>query len=161
MPHYDFFCHACNILKDPNSRRLRGRCHYLPALRQPARRTTLVRLLRHHLEEECVKRAQFFQFFAPMEVGMQFEDFSFGSVRIDDTTYEHDVVIDRGFGSAGRSPPSNSLRTLDIRPCLLKRRYPGSAADSWSVPEHDAASFLFPARSVQRPYAPASDRNEV
>ena len=27
---------------------------------------------------------------------MRFEDFSFGSVRIDGTTYEHDVVIDRG-----------------------------------------------------------------
>jgi hypothetical protein len=27
---------------------------------------------------------------------MKFEDFSFGSIRIDGTTYEHDVVIDRG-----------------------------------------------------------------
>src|ERR1700720_1988009 len=27
---------------------------------------------------------------------MRFEDFSFGSIRIDGTTYEHDVVIDRG-----------------------------------------------------------------
>jgi len=27
---------------------------------------------------------------------MQFEDFSFGSIRIDGTAYEHDVVIDRG-----------------------------------------------------------------
>ena len=27
---------------------------------------------------------------------MQFQDFSFGSIRIDGTAYEHDVVIDRG-----------------------------------------------------------------
>src|SRR5215470_19300909 len=27
---------------------------------------------------------------------MRFEDFSFGSVRIDGTAYEHDIVIDRG-----------------------------------------------------------------
>src|SRR6266851_5354924 len=30
------------------------------------------------------------------EVPMRFEKFSFGSIRIDGTTYEHDVVIDRG-----------------------------------------------------------------
>jgi hypothetical protein len=27
---------------------------------------------------------------------MRFEKFSFGAIRIDGTTYEHDVVIDRG-----------------------------------------------------------------
>ena len=27
---------------------------------------------------------------------MRFEDFSFGSIRIDGVTYTHDVVIDRG-----------------------------------------------------------------
>ncbi len=27
---------------------------------------------------------------------MRFEDFSFGSIRIDGKTYEHDVVVDRG-----------------------------------------------------------------
>jgi hypothetical protein len=27
---------------------------------------------------------------------MRFEEFSFGSIRIDGTTYEHDVVVDRG-----------------------------------------------------------------
>jgi hypothetical protein len=30
------------------------------------------------------------------EVPVRFESFSFGSVRIDGVTYEHDVVIDRG-----------------------------------------------------------------
>jgi len=27
---------------------------------------------------------------------MQFDNFSFGAIRIDGSTYEHDVVIDRG-----------------------------------------------------------------
>jgi hypothetical protein len=31
-----------------------------------------------------------------MEARMQFEAFSFGSIRIDGITYNHDVVIDRG-----------------------------------------------------------------
>jgi hypothetical protein len=30
------------------------------------------------------------------EVPMRFEGFSFGSIRINSTTYEHDVVIDPG-----------------------------------------------------------------
>ena len=30
------------------------------------------------------------------EADMRFESFSFGSIRIDGVTYEHDVVIDRG-----------------------------------------------------------------
>ena len=30
------------------------------------------------------------------QVPLRFEEFSFGSIRINDTTYEHDVVIDRG-----------------------------------------------------------------
>src|ERR1700730_9148699 len=30
------------------------------------------------------------------EVRMRFENCSFGSIRIDGTTYEHDVVVDRG-----------------------------------------------------------------
>jgi hypothetical protein len=30
------------------------------------------------------------------ETEMHFDNFSFGSFRIDDSTYEHDVVIDRG-----------------------------------------------------------------
>ena len=30
------------------------------------------------------------------EIEMHFDNFSFGSLRIDDSTYEYDVVIDRG-----------------------------------------------------------------
>jgi len=40
---------------------------------------------------------------------LRFEKFSFGSIRIDDgTTYEHDVVIDRGEVSKRKKKPKNS-----------------------------------------------------
>lgn len=41
---------------------------------------------------------------------MQFEAFSFGSIRIDGTTYEHDVVIDRGEVRKRRKGPSRMFR---------------------------------------------------
>jgi hypothetical protein len=41
---------------------------------------------------------------------MRFEKFSFGSIRIDGTTYEHDVVIDRGKICKRRKKPSKQFR---------------------------------------------------
>lgn len=41
---------------------------------------------------------------------MRFEDFSFGSVRIDGVTYEHDVVIDRGEVRKRKKKPSKGFR---------------------------------------------------
>jgi hypothetical protein len=41
---------------------------------------------------------------------MQFEDFSFGSIRIDGITYEHDVVIDRGEIHKRKKAPSKKFR---------------------------------------------------
>jgi len=41
---------------------------------------------------------------------MRFEDFSFGSIRIDGTTYEHDVVIDRGQIRKRKKKPSKKFR---------------------------------------------------
>ena len=41
---------------------------------------------------------------------MRFEKFSFGSIRIDGTTYEHDVVIDRGQVSKRKKKPSKKFR---------------------------------------------------
>jgi hypothetical protein len=38
---------------------------------------------------------------------MQFESFSFGSIRIDGITYEHDVVIDRGEVRKRKKKPSH------------------------------------------------------
>src|SRR5215472_9683066 len=41
---------------------------------------------------------------------MRFNDFSFGSIRIDGTTYEHDVVIDRGDVRKRKKKPSKKFR---------------------------------------------------
>jgi hypothetical protein len=41
---------------------------------------------------------------------MRFEDFSFGSIRIDGVTYEHDVVIDHGEVRKRRKKPSKKFR---------------------------------------------------
>jgi hypothetical protein len=41
---------------------------------------------------------------------MRFQKFSFGSIRIDGVTYEHDVVIDRGDLRKRKKKPSKRLR---------------------------------------------------
>jgi hypothetical protein len=41
---------------------------------------------------------------------MRFEKFSFGSLRIDGVTYEHDVVIDRGEVRKRKKKPSKQFR---------------------------------------------------
>jgi hypothetical protein len=41
---------------------------------------------------------------------MRFEAFSFGSIRIDGVTYEHDVVIDRGQVRKRKKNPSKPFR---------------------------------------------------
>jgi hypothetical protein len=41
---------------------------------------------------------------------MRFESFSFGSIRIDGTTHEHDVVIDRGEVRKREKQPSKKFR---------------------------------------------------
>jgi hypothetical protein len=41
---------------------------------------------------------------------MQFESFSFGSIQIDGTSYEHDIVIDRGEVRKRKKKPSKQFR---------------------------------------------------
>ena len=41
---------------------------------------------------------------------MRFESFSFGSIRIDGVTYDHDVVIDRGEIHKRKKKPSKKFR---------------------------------------------------
>ena len=41
---------------------------------------------------------------------MRFEKFSFGSIRIDGTTYDHDIVIDRGQVRKRSKKPSKKYR---------------------------------------------------
>lgn len=56
---------------------------------------------------------------------MRFEKFSFGSIRIDGVTYEHDVVIDRGQVDKRKKKPSRKFRTaFGHTPLSVKEKIP-------------------------------------
>jgi hypothetical protein len=56
---------------------------------------------------------------------MHFEKFSFGSIRIDGTTYEHDIVIDRGQVRKRKKKPSKKFRdTFGHTPISPKEAIP-------------------------------------
>src|SRR5437867_9810756 len=76
------------LRQDSFTRRLRRGRNLMPALRQQGRRAALVCFLRGHVKEERLKSA-------PKESRMRFDKFSFGSIQIDGTSYEHDIIIDR------------------------------------------------------------------
>ena len=61
-----------------------------------------------------------------LEVCMRFEKFSFGSIRIDGVTYQHDVVIDRGDVRKRKKKPSKKYREEHTRRFQSKRRFPGN-----------------------------------
>jgi len=56
---------------------------------------------------------------------MRFEDFTFGSIRIDGVTYEHDVMIDRGQVSKRKKRPSRKFRSeFGHTPLSLEEKIP-------------------------------------
>lgn len=56
---------------------------------------------------------------------MRFESFSFGSIRIDGVTYQHDVVIDRGEVRKRKKKPSRKLRdTFGHTPLSVEEEIP-------------------------------------
>jgi len=56
---------------------------------------------------------------------MRFESFSFGSIRIDGITYEHDVVIDRGKIRKRQKKPSRKFReTFGHTPLSIEEDIP-------------------------------------
>jgi hypothetical protein len=56
---------------------------------------------------------------------MRFESFSFGSIQIDGTTYEHDVVIDRGEVRKREKKPSKKFRdTFGHTPLSIEEKIP-------------------------------------
>ena len=56
---------------------------------------------------------------------MRFEKFSFGSIRIDGTTYEHDVIIDRGQVSKRKKKLSKKFRdTFGHTPLSVEEAIP-------------------------------------
>jgi hypothetical protein len=60
-----------------------------------------------------------------VEVRMRFNEFSFGAIRIDGTTYEHDVVIDRGELSKRRKKASKKYRDqFGHTPLSLEEKIP-------------------------------------
>lgn len=59
---------------------------------------------------------------------MRFEKFSFGSIRIDGATHEHDVVVDRGQVRKRKKKRSKKFRdAFGHTPVLQRKRYPGNA----------------------------------
>jgi hypothetical protein len=74
-----------------------------PALRQQECRAALVCILHHDLEEERLKPAS-------VEAAIRFAKFSFASIRIDGSTYERDVIIDRGEIRKRKKKPSKKFR---------------------------------------------------
>ena len=66
---------------------------------------------------------------------MRFEGFSFGSIRIDGVTYDHDVVIDRNIHKRKKKPSV---------PGTLFGHTPSSAAETWKV----SASSLVPEQAL-------------
>jgi len=60
-----------------------------------------------------------------MEADMRFEAFSFGSIRIDGVTYEHDVLIDRGEVYKRKKKPSKKFRdNFGHTPLSVEERIP-------------------------------------
>src|SRR5437667_6054253 len=56
---------------------------------------------------------------------MRFEKFSFGSIRIDGVTHEHDVVIDRGTVRKRKKKPSKQFRdAFGHTPLSVEERIP-------------------------------------
>jgi hypothetical protein len=56
---------------------------------------------------------------------MRFQDFTFGSIRIDGVTYEHDVVIDRGEVRKRKKKPSKKFRAeFGHTPLSLEEKIP-------------------------------------
>jgi len=60
-----------------------------------------------------------------MGCDMEIQEFSFGSVRIDGVTYEHDVVIDRGDVRERKKKPSKKFRdAFGHTPVSTKEKMP-------------------------------------
>ena len=59
---------------------------------------------------------------------MNFEAFSFGSIRIDGVSYEHDVITDRGAVRKRKKKPSKQFREeVGHAPISVAEEFPGTA----------------------------------
>ncbi len=70
---------------------------------------------------------------------MRFDHFSFGTIRIDGSTCEHDVVIDRGEVRKRKKGPSKQFSdAFGHTRFQWRKRSLGNAASSSSAPVHTA-----------------------
>jgi hypothetical protein len=70
---------------------------------------------------------------------MRFTDFSFGSIRVDDVTYGHDLIIDaERSASAARPHPRGSAARMATLRCRSPRTFPGDVGGWSSVPVRTA-----------------------
>jgi hypothetical protein len=92
---------------------------------------------------------------------MRFQKFSFGSIRIDGVTYEHDVVIDRGDVRKRKKKPSKKFRgEFGHTPVSVEEKIPwqcrrliigtGAGALPVIVPRIGSAIGLFRGESMAR-----------
>lgn len=72
---------------------------------------------------------------------MQIENFTCGQISIGGTTYEHDVVIDRGEIRERKKKPSKKFKPdFGHTPLSVREKTPGSVSASSSVPAPTATS---------------------
>ena len=104
MPRHEYFCHACKrtFSKSPTPTEYEEGDLACPHCNSDDVRED-VGFLSGIIEGDGVRRLM-------EEVAMRFEDFSFGSIRIDGVTYEHDVVIDRGEIRKRKKKPSKQFQ---------------------------------------------------
>jgi hypothetical protein len=100
---------------------------------------------------------------------MQFENFSFGSLRIDGKTYENDVIIDRGEIRKRKKKPSKQFRDdFDHTPLSIEENIPwkchrlviGSGAHG-SLPVMDEVQREAKRRKIELVVLPTSQAIEM
>jgi hypothetical protein len=83
----------------------------MSALRERRSRRARTGFLSDFIKRERGRKQRFCLIsFPPEEVEMQIQNFSFGSIRIDGTTHEHDVVIAGGEIRKRKKKPSRKFR---------------------------------------------------
>jgi putative FmdB family regulatory protein len=103
MPHYEFFCRACKksfskILSLVDYEEGEVLCPHCGSREVEQRWSAFSTILPRRARDGTRKEAH-----------MRFDHFSFGTIRIDGSTCEHDVVIDRGEVRKRKKGPSKQF----------------------------------------------------
>jgi putative FmdB family regulatory protein len=105
MPHYEFFCQDCQEFFDKTLALADYEGGEVPCPHCGSKNVEQPDLLSLLLRRRKVRDMH-----SPRSSLMRFDKFSFGSIQIDGSTYEHDVVIDRGEISKRKKKPSKKFR---------------------------------------------------